>query len=120
MVEETDKLEPSKELKKKKLLVFYYLKEKNIRFKLEEKTNKKDEEKENKPGIKSKKEIKKIQKIVDELILNFKKIEKTISKPKKRCAFSVLLVITLLNIRAIVKKINQYQLLDILIILENI
>ena len=33
LVEEIDKLEPSKELKKKKLLVVYYLEEKNIGFK---------------------------------------------------------------------------------------
>ena len=64
--------------------------------------------------IKHKKDKKNKQKTLDKLIL---KVKQLFANQKR---LVVLLVIILLNNKVIVIEIDQYQLLDILIILENI
>ena len=103
LVEEIHTLESSKELKKKKIVISLLLKgKKGIGFKPEKKQK-------NVLRLSIKK-IKKIQKILANL-------KKMLTNQKK---FMMHLMIVMLNIKVMVIEINQYQLLDILIILENI
>ena len=120
LLEEIDKLEQSKELKKKKSVSSLLLKgKKKIGFKLRK--GKKENKQKISIGIKSEK---KIQETVDKLILKVKQLKKILARLKKMFTnqkrFIVHLMIVMLNIKVMVIEINQYQLLDILIILEDI
>ena len=104
LVKEIDKLEQPKESKKKILTSSLLLKgKKSIGVKPKKKKKQK-----NSIEFKHKK-IKRIQETVDKLILKLKQLQKM-----------MYLMIVILNIKVMVIEINQYQFLDILIILENI
>ena len=65
-----------------------------------------------------------MQEIIDRLVLKVKQLKKLLVNQKKMFTnqkrFMKLLMVILLNIKVMVMEMNQYQLLDILIILENI
>ena len=116
LVEEIDKLEQSKESKKKLTVSSLLLKGKNVLDLSQEKVKRKITKKEalevNLKKTKQKQET--VDKLYIKILANLKKMFTN----QKR--FIVHLMIVMLNIKVMVIEINQYQLLDILIILENI
>ena len=121
--EEIDKLEQSKELKKKKIVSSLLLKGKKVLDLSQEKVKRKINKKEA-MEISIEKKFKKIQETVDTLTLTVRQLKKILENLKKvftnQKRFIVHLMIVMLNIKVMVIEINQYQFLNILIILQNI